>query len=71
MLARVGSGEGKFATARASLSDNAVVVVEGLFDRYEDTNVGFGDVGSGIVVPYFGVVVTWSCELLLLRGMPC
>ena len=36
VVARVGGGEGEFAGAGAALGDDAVVVVEGFVDGYED-----------------------------------
>lgn len=59
VLARVGGGEGEAAGIRAPLRDDPVVVVEGLFHRDQDADVGFGDVGFGRVVPDLGFVVAW------------
>ena len=42
VLARVVCGEGKAAAVGTPLSDYPVVVVEGLFDGYEDGDVTFG-----------------------------
>ena len=42
VLARVVCGEGKAAAVGAPLGDYPVVVVEGLFDGYEDGDVTFG-----------------------------
>jgi hypothetical protein len=38
-----------------------MVVVECLLDGQEDPDVGLGEVGLGLVVPCFGVVVAWVC----------
>ena len=45
---------------RASLCDDSVVVVEGLFYGDEDACVGVGLVGFGGIFPDFGVVVAWN-----------
>jgi hypothetical protein len=59
VLAAVGSGEGEAAAGGAPLRDDAVVVVKGFLDGYEDARVGFRDVVFRVVVPDFGIVVTW------------
>ena len=62
MLPAVGSAEGEFALRGAALGDDAVVVIEGLFDGDEDTRVAaFIRVGFDCVVPCLGVVVPWAC----------
>jgi hypothetical protein len=57
VLAAVGSGEGEAAAGGTPLRDDAVVVVKGFFDGYEDARVRFRDVVFCVVVPDFGIVV--------------
>jgi hypothetical protein len=57
VLAAVASREGEATASGASLRDDTVVVIECLFNSYEDARVGFSDVVLRAVVPYFGVVV--------------
>jgi hypothetical protein len=61
MLARVGSTEGEAALLLASLGDDSVVVVEGLFYGNEDADITAVLEGLGLVAPCFGVVVAWVC----------
>jgi hypothetical protein len=60
VLARVGGAEGEFPLCVAPVRDDAVVVIEGFFHRYEDADVGFGEVGFCAVVPECGFVVAWG-----------
>lgn len=57
VLTAVGGAEGKFSSVGAALCDDAVVVVEGFLDGYEDAGVRRRDEGFGRIVPYFCVVV--------------
>jgi hypothetical protein len=57
VVAGVGGGEDEFAAAFGALGDDAVVVVEGFVDGYEDA--------LGRLLDYGGVVVGW----LVVRGL--
>ena len=65
VLSGVGGGEGEFALARTALSDNAVVVVEGLLNGNEDACVWLRLERLGRIVPYFGVIVSYMPSALL------
>ena len=65
VVAGVGGREGEAALGGALLRDDAVVVVEGLFDGDVDLHGLVLVVGSLVVVPAFGFVVAWYSMLEL------
>ena len=69
MLSTVGSAKGKATLGRASLRNDAVVIVECLLDGNEDANIGLVVEVLGLLVPDFGVVVAWYRQSQVLLSL--